>query len=217
MSYLSLIEFKTRAKINGQDQDAFLGWFLDSISDTIDKHTGNIFGATPNAVKRYTSKTQVTRFLSVGAWQETGLVVKYFDNAQATAKVLVKDVDFEFVYPDSLVNPIIGIKLINYSVFNQAYLQLEGNFGYYVTAKLSPELDVLIYKMALVAYGANTNQLQGKIISDRTKDQSITYAQNIELEKYTDSITSGDFICVPAFANAIVMIKILTQPTFTFI
>ncbi len=210
MSYITLSDFKLRAGLASDSTfDTYLTWILQSFSSSIDKITRTTFSyqTSKTSPKLFGYSNGITK-RTIGAWQESGLVVTYYSSVGDTGTVLTKDTDYILEYPNNQVNwdssnplPVVSIRLFGYALTKVSYLVITGTFGY--ASSLPADLERALYFATLTAYTWNKYQGNGLIQRDKIENLETFYAVPPEYLVNAANLASGNLESVPSLASAL--------------
>lgn len=147
MPSITLAEIKALIPIDGEISDDLLQSYSDIVTAEADLQLRNIFASPLPSVTEAdcynyrTYNTNGSRFISITAWQPTGLVVKKIDvdkseNITLTETPLVFGTDYVFWYGKTgdkipgIAQPVTNIKLINNYLGYHGRLRLSGTYGW---------------------------------------------------------------------------------------
>jgi hypothetical protein len=190
-NYLTKTNFYAYSGLSASDvNDAYVDFMITKFNNTIVKLLTKLFTLTNAQTFKYYKKNS-EKIVIIGAWQETGLIVKKGEDGNATLTTLTKNTNYRLINHQSILdpqedNPVIAVYLYdNFVDTEKEYLQIEGTLGFGdgIPDELMLDADLyeILKKAVLSSQLEKDSGGQGKIASSHIDVVSVSF----------DSSTSG--------------------------
>lgn len=180
--------------------DTYVTALVAAVNAMAEQYLGDIFELQESQTVKYEANNHPV-FIVIGAWQETGLVVKRGHREdESDLDTLTKGEDYDLVkldndYPNRTA-PIVAIKLVGAGLTDREFLQIEGTQGYLDSVPAELMLQMKLYDvLARIVYSkqeAIENQGKGRVTSSRIGKIAISFndAERVTEEEGMDQLNT---------------------------